>query len=429
MAFARDYPQGESAILVANADGGEERKLAVRQSPEFFSSAAWSPDGKKLACVGYGRDRDGSYGDLVEIGVDGGEQKPITDRRWGGIDEVVWLSGGSGLMMSASEKTDSSNLLWLISYPGGDLRRVTTDLSNYWELSVTKDSTILVTTLRERVSDTNLYIQAGDAGTPAKLTSGSARMDGWSGISWTPDGKIVYSSEASGNSEIWIMDPDGGNQKQLTVDLGSNTRGLSVSPDGRYIVFVSKRAGGPQVWRVDVDGSNPKQLTNGAGAFNPFISPDGKWVFYFDGADTPRASKVSIDGGEPVELTSPLSDIVPRGFSPDGKLLAYKLSGVPPGRKGIGIASAEDGKPIKIVDLPRNIQWTPNQQSITYADFRDGAWNLWLLPLDGRPSKQLTNFKDKEGRMQNFAWSRDGEYLVFNRTFQASDIVLINSVK
>src|SRR5207247_1961049 len=186
-------------------------------------------------------------------------------------------------------------------------------------------------------------------------------------------------------------------------------------------VFVSKRAGGPQVWRVDINGGNPKQLTNGAGAFNPFISPDGKWVFYLDGADIPRASKVSIDGGEPLGLTSPSSEIVPRGFSPDGKLIAYRPSGVPPGSKGFGIASTEDGKPIKIFDLPRNIQWTPNGKSITYHDIRDGVSNLWLLPLDARPPKQLTNFKDKESRILNFAWSRDGKYLVFNRTFQASD--------
>jgi Tol biopolymer transport system component len=379
--------------------------------------------------VGYGSDHDGFYGDLVEIGVEGGEQRTITDRRWGAIDDVAWLSDGSGLMMTASERSDGSNRVWLITYPGGDLRQVTSDLNNYWQLSVTKDSSILVTTLKQQAADTNLYIQAGDAGAAARLTSGSARMDGWSGISWTPDGKIVYSSGASGKSEIWMMDSDGGNQKQLTVDLGSGTRGLSVSPDGRYIVFVSKRAGPPQVWRVDIDGGNPKQLTFGVVGFNPFFSPDGRWVFYFDGAETPHASKVSIDGGEPVELTSPFSNIVPRGFSPDGKLFAYKPSGVQRGRKGLDIASTEDGKPIKRLELPRNIQWAPDGKSITYQEKSDGFSNLWLLPLGGGPPKQLTNFKDKEDGGKEFAWSRDGKYLVFNRTFQASDIVLINSVK
>jgi Tol biopolymer transport system component len=225
------------------------------------------------------------------------------------------------------------------------------------------------------------------------------------------------------------MDPDGGNQKQLTVDLGSPTRGLSITPDGHHIVFVSQRTGLPQVWRIDIDGGNSKQLTNGLGAFNPFVSPDGKWVFYHNGAEPPRTSKVPIDGGEPVELSSPLSEIVPRGFSPDGKLFAHRLGGIPQGKKMLGIASTEGGKLLKHVELPRNIQWTPDRKSITYSDIRDGVWNLWLLPLDGSPAKQLTYSKDKESRIMNFAWSRDGKYLAFNRTSEATDIVLINSVK
>jgi len=427
LAFKREYPPNETAIIVANADGTEERKIAVRQNPESFMSAAWSADGKRLACVGGGRDGEGFYGDLVEIGVEGGAQTPITDRRWAGIDDVVWLSDGSGLMMTASENTDSSSLLWQISYPGGEARRITTDLNDYLGLSMTKDCSAIVTT--QRIGVFNLYIQAdGDAGGAAQLTSGSARRDGWSGISWTPDGKIVYSSAANGTHEIWTMEPDGSNQKQLTVDLGSRSRGLSVSPDGRYIVFVSSRASGPQVWRIDIDGANPKQLTFDRG-FNPFVSPDGKWVFYLDGADRPRASKVPIDGGEPVQLLSPFSDVVPRGFSPDGKLLAYKPSAFPLTARKLGIASAADGEPDKILDLPRNIQWTPDGQALTYVDARNGAPNLWMQPLDGSPPKQLTNFKEKEYLIHYFAWSRDGKYLVISRGFQTSDVVLINSVK
>jgi Tol biopolymer transport system component len=217
-----------TAIIVANADGTEEEKIAVRQSPEMFMSATWSPDGKKLACVGQRRDGERRYGDLIEIGIAGRAQTPITDRRWAWIDHVVWLSDGSGLMMTAIEKTDGSELLWHISYPGGEARRVTSDLNDYSGLSMTKDSSAIVT--KQRIGVYNLYIQAnGDAAGAKQITSGSARGDGWSGISWTPDGKIIYSSAANGTPEIWSMEPDGSNQKQLTVDLGSNNRGLSVS--------------------------------------------------------------------------------------------------------------------------------------------------------------------------------------------------------
>lgn len=428
LAFKREYPPEETAIIVANADGTEERKVAVRHNPESFMSAAWAPDGQKLACVVQGRDGAGFYGDLVEIGLEGGAQKPLTDRRWASINDVVWLSDGSGLLMTADENTDNSYLLWRISYPGGEARRITTDLSNYMGLSMTKDSGAIVST--QRVGAFNLYIQAsGDTGGATPLTSGSARGDGWSGIAWTPGGKIIYSSAANGTPEIWAMEPNGSSQKQLTVDLGSRTRGLSVSPDGRYIVFVSHRAGGPHVWRVDLDGGNPKQLTFGPVEVNPFISPDGQWVVYLDGADRPRAWKVPIDGGEPVQLLSPFSEIVPRGFSPDGKLLAYKpLESLMTARE-LAIASAVDGTPIKILELPRNIQWTPDGQALTYVDARKGAPNLWVQPLDGSPPQQLTNFKEKEFTIQYFAWSQDGKYLVFNRGVQRSDIVLINSVK
>jgi serine/threonine protein kinase/Tol biopolymer transport system component len=429
LAFVRDYGPEETAIVVANADGTDERKIATRRSPEMFSSAAWSPDGKKLICVVQGRDGDGFYADLVEMGVEGAEQMALTDRRWASINDVVWLSDASGLMMTANEKSDGSYLLWRISYPGGEARRITTDLTNYSGLSMTRDSSAIVST--QKIGVYNLYrLTDGDTGGATQLTSGSGRSDGWSGISWTPDGKIVYSSAANGTPEIWTMEPDGSNQKQLTVDLGSSGRGLSVSPDGRYIVLVSDRAGGPQVWRIDIDGGNPNQLTFSAGAFrNPFFSPDGKWVFCFDGADRPRASKVPTDGGEPVQLTGPHSEIVPRGFSPDGELIAYKPPDVPIGAPKLGIASSESGEPIKILNLPRNIQWTPDGQSITYVDGRSGARNLWLQPLDGAPPKQLTNFKEKDFSIHYFAWSPDGKYLVFSRGFSTSNTVLIKSVE
>jgi serine/threonine protein kinase/Tol biopolymer transport system component len=164
VSFTRDNPDQGSALVVARADGTEERNIAIRRMPQFFTSAAWSPDGKKLACVGQSRDNEGFYGELLEIGAETGEQRTITDRRWASIDDVAWLSDGSGLLMTASEKTDSSSLLWHISYPGGEPRRVTSDLNNYWELSVTRDSTALVTTLRLKISDTNIYVQPKGGG-------------------------------------------------------------------------------------------------------------------------------------------------------------------------------------------------------------------------------------------------------------------------
>lgn len=426
LAFTRDYPPNESAVIVTNPDGSEEKRLATRTSPQMFLAVAWSPDGSRLACVGQNRDADGPYGDVVELAVEGTEQKTITDRRWGWIGEASWLSDGSGLVITAAEKAGGSIQLWQIAYPDGRPRRITADLSSYNEFSLTKDTSSLVST--QLTSIINIYVQqAGDASTVKQITSGSARNDGFSGISWTPDGKIVYTSEASGHQDIWTMNPDGSNQKQITVDLGSGARGLSVSPDGKYIVFVSDRVGGPQVWRIDIDGSNRTQLTSASGGFNPTISPDGKFVIYHDGADRPHAWRIPIDGGEPERLTGPLSGIAPRGFSPDGKLVVYKPADVPMMERKMGIASSETGELIRILNLPRNIQWTPDGQAITFVDRPSGISNLWSQPLDGGPAKKLTDFKEYQINM--FAWSRDGKYLAFSRGLKTSDIVLISTAK
>jgi Tol biopolymer transport system component len=267
-----------------------------------------------------------------------------------------------------------------------------------------------------------------------EVISGEATRDGLSGIAWTPDGKIVYSSFASGSPDIWIMDADGSNQKQLTVDSGSDRFGLSVSPDGRYVLFPSFHAGNgnANIWRVDIDGSNPKQLTNGSGIeFNTFCSPDSKWVFYSVGESEIRW-KVPIDGGDPVQLTSPYSDIL--DVSPDGKRMAYFIGNDDGTAKAkqVGVASFEDGETITVLDRPParppRMKWTPDARALTYSSNRGGAFNIWSLPIDGGPPKQLTDFKH-DLFIWSFAWSRDGKQLAMARGTTMSDIVLIKNFR
>jgi len=83
-----------------------------------------------------------------------------------------------------------------------------------------------------------------------QLTSGKENGGLNGGITWTSDAKIVYRSRGGGNPDIWIMDADGRNQKQLTDDAFYE-RSLSVAQEGRYIVFDSVRSGIQQLWRVD----------------------------------------------------------------------------------------------------------------------------------------------------------------------------------
>src|SRR5262249_50836697 len=132
----------------------------------------------------------------------------------------------------------------------------------------------------------------GDTSHATQITARTGKNDGGRGMAWTPDGKIIYYSTASGSADLWIMNADGSNQKQLTMNAGQNVL-PAVSADGRYLAFVSNRAGTYGIWRMNLDGSNLKQLTSEGS--NPQCSPDGKWVVY-QGSNV-TLWKVPMEGG------------------------------------------------------------------------------------------------------------------------------------
>jgi len=225
-------------------------------------------------------------------------------------------------------------------------------------------------------------VRGGDPEAAKQISFGIGKGDGWNGLCWTQDGKIVYSSYASGTQELWVAEPDGSNQKQLTFESGQTNYGVSVSPDGRYIVFDSTKSGNPSPWRVNSDGSYPLQLANGKGGFSPFFSADGQWVFYETYASDGKLIKwkAPIDAGEPEEVVGQYWDIL--GVSHDGKLMAYWEHAEKPGGKRIGIVSSEGGSPVKIFDLPptatmlRRMQWAADGRAIDYIDTRQDVSNI-----------------------------------------------------
>jgi serine/threonine protein kinase/tricorn protease-like protein len=438
LAFVRGEPvKGEWHLIVANSDGTGEKRLHERKSPQFYEFPAWSPDGKSIA-VSVGDTSTGKEMTVIEVSAEDGTEKPITSEKWLGVGQIIWQADGSGLVINATDQDSRLSQLWHLSYPDGAARRLTNDLNNYKGVGLAAGTGDLVTVRHD--ASTNIWIAPGlTAGTQLRPSAGGAVVDTtqakqitsgavkYNSGTWTPDGKIVYASDASGNYDLWIMDADGRNQKQLTSDAGSNFT-PAVSPDGRYIAFISDRKDTRHnIWRMDIDGSNPKQLTSGSYDRNPVFSPDGKWVIYTSmGVSNPNLWRVSIDGGEAVKLTDKYS--VAPIVSPDGKMIAcYYWDQKPDTQLGIALIPFEGGQPVKMLNLPSPIvRWTPDGRALTYVDSRSGVSNIWSQSIDDGKPVQLTDFKSDQ--IFAFEWSRDWKQLAVARGIVTSDVVLFNNL-
>src|SRR5688572_3108232 len=431
-AFVREeYPSAEeSSLLIANADGTEERILASTKTPEKFPSRrtapAWSPDGKTIACIVSDESKGIGRSHVVEVNVADGTSKTVVTKEWEDIFQIAWLPDKSGLLVLGAEKGGSNyaGQIWRFSYPEGEARRITADFNNYSSLSLPSDSNALVTVQSNTIS--NIWVAAnGDAGRAIQIRSGGNNLEGLYGLAWTPDGRVVYPSLASGAPDIWIMNADGTGQKQLTVDAGVSLQ-PRVTPDGRYIVFTSLRNDQANVWRMNLDGSDYRQLTNGKNDWNPAVTPDSRWLIYTSQrSGKPYLWKVSIDGGDAVQLIDKYTNSPE--VSPDGKWIVCSYRKDDNSTWRYAIIHYEGGEPIKVFDLlgcKGNLRWSPDGRSLHYLrDTQGGVTNVWSLPLDDKSPKQLTDFKTEQ--IYSFAWSPDGKQLVLARGTTTSDVVLI----
>lgn len=429
----------ESALMIADADGaGTPRRLASFSQPEFLpdeTTPAWSPDGKIIAC-GIGTRLGLISFTLVGFSVADGTRKPLTKETWLDMGRVVWLSDGSGLIFTASPAVNEPRTqVYYLSFPEGKSQRITNDLNGYGGISlgITSDGKTIAT-LQSRTASDVWVMRTGDDESHLKRLTSEGIFDGNFGLSWTPNGQIVYSSKPGDHFDLFIMNADGTNRRPLTQDQYWEY-GAEVSPDGRYVVFQSERAGNLNLWRIDIDGNNPKQLTAGLGVDEQLVfSPDSRWVVYRSTrSGNVGLWKVPIEGGPPQHLMD--GALVRPTVSPDGKFIAVgRLDPNNPEQGQVVIFPFEGGQPSMTIPIPASVspnrggfKWSADGKGIYCVDTRGNVPNIWILPIDGTPAKPVTSFTSDF--ILGYAFSRDDKQLALARGVQTSDIVLIKDFR
>lgn len=430
----------EHLLMLSNIDGGGERRLTVRSSPWDYrgGAPAWSPDGSKIV-ISSGQDQQ-LFPKLLSVDTATGAETELAIPRWRGIFKVLWMPDGERLIVTAREAREPYSQIWTLTLPGGEIRRWTNDLEGYFWLSLSADGQKLVTR-QQRIISHLWLLPDGDLKKARQLTFGERTLDGYGGIAWTPDGKIVFSSFANNVTDLSSIDPDGGGRAQLIMNAGQDNTDPSIAADAGSIVFTSNRTGSPQIWRMDIDGRNQKQLTfddqNKERAIAGSLSPDGREVFFIKlGAGPAAIWKMPINGGEAIKV-SRLTEATAESFvsvSPDGKWLAYRHVSSQQEPRGdertiqIGVLPSDGNGEPRIFDLALRrpaIRWAADSSAFYYSSGTFNSSALMLQPIDGSTARKLIDFPD---RIFNFAWSKDGENLAAAKGRQLGDAILISNL-
>jgi len=244
----------------------------------------------------------------------------------------------------------------------------------------------------ERTGNKEIFVMDPDGTDQVNLTNNPA-ID--VNPSWSTDGKkIAFNSDRDGNAEIYTMNADGSNVTRLTF-INLTDGAPSFSPDGTKIAFQTNRAGGGnfEIFVMNADGSNQTRLTNIAGNdLHPRWSPDGTKII-FDSARDGNAEiyVMNADGTNQVRVTNnPTSDQVP-SFSPDGTKLLFQrhINGL----AQIVITNADGSNLAELTTSGSNFSpaFSPAGDKIAFNKTQSFTQEVFTMNADGSNQVRLTN--------------------------------------
>ena len=261
---------------------------------------------------------------------------PSTTHRWGKPSEELYIPGSNSSLPDvygectriAFQSWVGNNWEILVARgDGSELTRLTENAAGDQAPSLNPGCQLMAFAT-DRNGNDDIYTMRGDGSNVRRITTDPAR-DVLPTLS--PDGsRIAFQSYRDGERpEIYVADTAGGSPVRLTYDDAYDGQ-PDWSPDGGKIAFISGRSGSNNIWVMDADGANPRQITTLPYSGGPKWSPDGKrFAFASDDLNTGYSSLwvVDVEGTDPRLVWRPTTsqtDTWPGGWSFDGMYILYE---------------------------------------------------------------------------------------------------------
>jgi serine/threonine protein kinase len=360
-------------LSLASSLGGLSRKII-----DIAGNVRWRPDAQRLGYTAFHR-TPRFYYELWTVKPDG------SDSRLDFAD-----SAGTGGRYSFAWSPDGRSVAWIRSFENGYEEVITHELETGKELQLTFDKKNVddVCWLRNgmilfssnRSGNTNLWVVPARGGTAQQVTKGSGPDIG---VTASADAKKIVYLQQQPVGSFWIASTQRPNAQQMTFD-DREISNACFSPDKKRIGFImgdtDPLTSSFQVYTQDRDGNNRRQITNNDAIKNNLTwSPDGMWMAYSarTAGQVRESTKVQIIDAEHPGSPKAIGYGFPESWVTNTSLLVSKA-----GKASTEIISLENGGHQKLYEDSTIAFPVASGKLIMYYDRRKGNKGHWIIPAD-----------------------------------------------